>query len=518
MVIDDRYAHLRFRNDSPSKRVVAELLNELFQYAFNEGVSDIHFKINDVSDSMQDRDSYIELRKNGVISHYKTIAPSEGLIIKDLICSKAKIAQSDNNQPHDGRMKLYYGRNMDARVSIVPLTDRAFSIVCRILDSDNSRLSIDGFNVDDMKKYVLKQCVKKTEGMILVSGPTGSGKTTTLYTLLNYAHTGENIVITIEDPVEYFVPAYRQIEVTSVLPFAKALTHVLRQDPDVIMLGEIRDNASADTAIKAAETGHLLMSTIHSIDALSSINRLEGMGVSRQQISGVLTAVLAQRLVKKIDADADISWVDPSDVEVVWLKRNGIYFEGIKFPKVPPTKMSSRMPLMELIEITSEIREVIAQPGDRTAQLLELVSKQPQFETLAECGVKLALAGQTTLAEVMHVTRDNQLLSVTKRFEQIMIERGWLTVPRLDEAWRILIEHKDLGMVYSLERILIDNEFASERDVMTAVELANNTKPESISTGLDVKPLAARATTNEYSSGFNRMQLPPDRAHEALVA
>jgi general secretion pathway protein E len=284
------------------------------------------------------------------------------------------------------------------------------------------------------------------------------------------------------------------------------------------MLGEIRDVASADTAIKASETGHLLMSTIHSIDAISSINRLEGMEVSRQQISGVLTAVLAQRLVKRIDDDADISWVNPSDVEIAWLKRNGIYFEGIKFPKVDPLKMNGRIPLMELIEINSEIRDLIAQPGDRTAKLLELVSKQPQFETLAECGVKLALAGQTTLAEVMHVTRDNQSLSVNKRFEQIMIERGWLTVHRLDEAWRILIDYKDQGVVYSLDRVLIENGFATEHDVAVAIDLANSANRPPATADFRKQSLAIHSTDLDGSMSAGRLSLPPDRTSEALVA
>jgi general secretion pathway protein E len=471
--LDDRLQHLRFVGSNAVERPIAEFLNNLFAHALEDGISDLHFRINDSSDSSGDSDSLVEVRKHGEIEVFERFDNQKALIIKDLILKKSKIAQSDGHLAHDGRMKLAYSRKVDSRVSVIPLSDRAFSIVCRILDSHNSKLSIDDFNIDEIKKYVLKEAVVKTEGMILVSGPTGSGKTTTLYTLLNYAYTGKNIVVTIENPVEYVVPKYRQIEVNPSLTFSKALSAVLRQDPDIIMVGEIRDEASADTAVKASETGHMLMSTIHALDGLSSITRLEGMGATREQIAGVLSAVLAQRLVKQIPDDAQFTFEDPTELEIEWLKRNGTYYEGIKFPKIDPKLMKGRIPLMELIEITSEIRDVIARKGDRTAELLELASKQPQFETLAQCGVKLAIAGKTTLAEVMRVTRDNVSLPVKKRFEQILVERAWLSIDNLNEAWKILIQYKKEGSIYPLENILIDQKFSTWEQVHEAKLLSD---------------------------------------------
>jgi general secretion pathway protein E len=238
------------------------------------------------------------------------------------------------------------------------------------------------------------------------------------------------------------------------------------------MVGEIRDSASADTAVKASETGHMLMSTIHALDTVSTISRLEGMGVNREQIAGVLSAVLAQRLVKSIPDGSEFDWVAPSDIEMEWLKRNGIYFEGILFPKIKKSLMTERIPLMELIEVTSEIREVIAKSGDRTIELLNLIAKQPQFETLAQCGVKLAMAGKTTLAEVMSVTRDNISLQTPKRFEQILIERGWLSVNHLNQAWKIYIENQVQGVIYPLEKILLDYQFVSQELLFEARALA----------------------------------------------
>ena len=465
---DGRYRHLKFHGDNPDQKKVAAYLNDLFEYAFKTRSSDIHIKINDVSDSMENRDTSIRTRKNGRLTKYGEVPPAFGLLMRDMIFNKAKIARSSSNEAHDSRMKLFYDHYIDARVSVLPLTDRATSIVCRILDQDNSRLSIEAFDIDEMKKHVLKSCVKKTEGMILVSGPTGSGKTTTLYTLLNSAYTGENSVITIEDPVEYFVDDYTQIDVTGALPFSNALRHVLRQDPDIIMVGEIRDEASAATAVKSSESGHILLSTTHAIDSLSSVSRIEGLGVTREQISGVLLALLAQRLVRKIDDNAPITWEEPSDVERAWLKHNGIYFEGARFPKVAYEHMNGRIPIMELVEITSAVREVLSRPGDRSAELLELIAMQPQFETLAQCGVKLAIAGKTTLSEVMGVTRDNRPLPVSKRIEQIMLERGWLSVFDLNEALRILVKHKENGMVVSLESIIIEQGFATASQLDSA--------------------------------------------------
>lgn len=463
----DCYSHLKFVASNSTEKPVAEFLNNLFEYAFESGVSDLHFRVSDSQEETDDKSSLVELRLNGDVWVYERFSTQFGLVIKDMICKKTRIAQSDSHLAHDGRMKLYYKRKVDFRVSIIPLTDRGFSIVCRILDSNNSKLSIDDFNIDPIKKHVLKEAVSKTEGMILVSGPTGSGKTTTLYTLLNYAYTGKNIVITIEDPVEYLVSSYYQIDVNPSLPFAKALSSVLRQDPDIIMLGEIRDGASADTAIKAAATGHMLMSTIHALDTISSIDRLAGMDVQADQIAGVISAVLAQRLVRKIDDDAVIAWEKPTEVEAEWLKRNGTYYEGIKFPTADPSMMTGRIPLMELIEITSEIRAVIARKGDKN-ELLSLVAKQPQFESLAQCGVKLALAGRTTLSEVIRVTRDNVSLPVKKRFEQVLIERRWLSVDDLNHAWTIMIENKEKGRLYSLEQIIIDHNFSTKEYVDAA--------------------------------------------------
>jgi type II secretory ATPase GspE/PulE/Tfp pilus assembly ATPase PilB-like protein len=470
--MSDRASHLRFIGSNVTERPAAEFLNNLFEFALHNRISDLHFRINDNGDAGDEDESYVEVRSNGEISIYDSFPIQFGLLIKDLICKKTKIAQSDSHLPHDGRMKLFYSRSVDARVSVIPLTNRAFSIVCRILDSENSLLSIDSFNIDEIKKHVLKEAVVKPEGMILVSGPTGSGKTTTLYTLLNYAYTGKNIVITIENPVEYQNDRYYQIEVNPHLSFSKALTSVLRQDPDLIMVGEIRDSASADTAVKASETGHMLMSTIHALDTISTISRLEGMGINREQVAGVLSAVLAQRLVKSIPDGVEFSWEIPSDIEMEWLKRNGIYFEGILFPKIEKSLMTERIPLMELIEVTSEIREVIAKPGERNMELLQLVAKQPQFETLAQCGVKLALAGKTTLAEVMGVTRDNVSLQPPKRFEQILIERGWLSVSHLNQAWKIYIERQIQGQIYPLDKILFDHGFVSKEQLLEAQSFA----------------------------------------------
>lgn len=471
--LSDQFSHLRFVGSNATEKPVAQFLNELFQYALEGGISDLHFRICDSSDSIGDLQSHVEIRKNGDIEIYEKFDNQKAIIIRDLILRKSKIAQSDGHLAHDGRMKLAYSRKVDARVSVVPLSDRAFSIVCRILDSHNSKLSIDDFNIDEIKKHVLKEAVTKTEGMILVSGPTGSGKTTTLYTLLNYAYTGKNIVITIENPVEYIVPDYYQIEVNPALSFSKALSSVLRQDPDIIMLGEIRDEASADTAVKASETGHMLMSTIHALDAIATIARLEGMGPAREQISGVLSAVLAQRLVKKIPEGAEFTYEPPTELETEWLKRNGAYFEGMKFPRINPELLRGRIPLMELIEVSSEMREVIAKKGDCTAELLELAAKQPQFETLAACGIKLAIAGKTTLSEVMRVTRDNVSLPVKKRFEQVLLEFGILRFDDLNQAWKIMIEHKKNGDIYALEDILIDQKICTLEQISSAKEVAD---------------------------------------------
>ncbi len=209
-----------------------------------------------------------------------------------------------HNVPQDGKFRL--GKNekdshIDVRVSVMP-TRYGESVVCRILDASNNVLTIDALGIVGPQKKVILQSLEKKQGMILVTGPTGSGKTTTLYTLIDMLKTPEDKIITLEDPIEYQIPDVLQSEINERdgYTFASGVRSVLRHDPDIIMIGEIRDLDTANTAIQAALTGHLVLSTLHTKSAIETVDRLVNMGVSNYDIAASVDIIIAQRLVRRV--------------------------------------------------------------------------------------------------------------------------------------------------------------------------------------------------------------------------
>lgn len=459
----------RFIPTGAGDKDACDYLNQTLDYAIHNGVSDIHIGVGKTKEQCR-----VSFRVNGEVIETKHITPELAKTIKTKICSKANINDAVENVPHDGRMTFTSGRVADVRVNILPLRYGSNSITCRILDSANSAVDIDSYRIDALKKYVLKNAVKQSEGMILVSGPTGSGKTTTLYSLLNYVYTGKNKIHTIENPVEYINHNFYQSEVTHNMSFSMALTAILRQDPDVIMVGEIRDKASAETAIKASETGHILLSTVHANDSISTITRLTREGVSMDQISDTLRAVVAQRLIRSIPPDVKFDWVSPTPIEKKFLIKHGIYFDGMRFPSLPDELLTDRLPIMEIIEINQELRDALIEGGGAiTNNILSIVSKQQQFETLTQSGVRLALQGKTTLDSVRQTMSDSKPIPLTKRFEQLLVESGSLDIFNLEKALEIYVENQINGSDLSLSKILLDNQFVTQDAMAAAISQCN---------------------------------------------
>ncbi|MDP4917437.1 MAG: ATPase, T2SS/T4P/T4SS family, partial [Haliea sp.] len=289
---DDFIEHLR---DLASEAPVIRMVNQLIHRAVDMGASDIH--IEPFEDGLQ-----LRYRVDGVLQeHADAPAASLGQAIASRIKLLAQMNIAERRLPQDGRIMIRVkGHELDLRVSTIP-TVHGESIVMRVLDRDNIRLSLAdmGFSSDTLERY--RKLLDSPHGVLLVTGPTGSGKTTTLYASLASLDSERLKIITVEDPVEYQLQGVNQIQVQSQieLNFSRALRAILRQDPDIIMIGEMRDTETAQIGVQSALTGHLVLSTLHTNTAAGAITRLEDMGVERYLITSAVNGVLAQRLVRK---------------------------------------------------------------------------------------------------------------------------------------------------------------------------------------------------------------------------
>ncbi|NBU62812.1 MAG: type II/IV secretion system protein, partial [Chlamydiae bacterium] len=318
----------------------------------------------------------------------------------------AKLDIAESRLPQDGRMKLALGeRQIDFRVSTVPVVFGE-RVVLRILDKKNIHLGLDAIGLEKELLEKLKTLLTKTQGILLVTGPTGSGKTTTLYSALKELDSSQINIMTIEDPVEYKLPHMAQIGVNSKihLTFSTGLRHILRQDPDVIMVGEIRDKETAEIAIQASLTGHLVLSTLHTNDALSAPTRLIDMGIEPFLISSSLIGVLAQRLVRVICHSCKERY-SPSDEECKDLGLEGdrpSLYRARGCPQCFELGYKGRMGIYELLVMTPSMRSVYHEEQDPVKRAA--FAKNQGFISLREQGIRLVLNGITTVEEIVRVT------------------------------------------------------------------------------------------------------------------
>jgi type IV pilus assembly protein PilB len=381
---------------------VVKLVNLVFTEAIKKGASDIHVE-------PYEKALRVRYRIDGIL--YEAMAPP--LKLKNAITSRIKIMASldiaERRLPQDGRIKMkMQSKEMDFRVSTLP-TLFGEKIVLRLLDKSNLQLDMSklGFEPQAMKDF--ESAILAPYGMILVTGPTGSGKTTTLYSALNRINTPENNIMTAEDPVEFNLLGINQVQMKAEigLNFAAALRSFLRQDPDIIMVGEIRDYETAEIAIKAALTGHLVFSTLHTNDAPSTISRLLNMGVEPFLVSASTNLIVAQRLVRKICKDCkeevkvppavlvELGFT-PDEAKTVKLCR------GKGCPACNETGYKGRIALYEVMAIRENIKELVLE-GASTAELREQARKNG-MKTLRESGLAKIRDGLTTIEEVMRVT------------------------------------------------------------------------------------------------------------------
>lgn len=382
---------------------VIRLLNLYITEAIQQGASDIHFE-------PSENGLKVRYRIDGVLQNRHAPAPELQAQLLTRVKVMARLDIAEKRLPQDGRIKLKLGRReIDFRVSTVPVV-QGERIVLRILDRGNILLGFEklGMLPDALSQF--KKLLSYPEGIILVTGPTGSGKTTTLYSAISEMASEEVNIMTIEDPVEYNLKGIAQIGVQQKikLDFATGLRHILRQDPDIIMIGEIRDIETANIAIQASLTGHLVLSTLHTNDAPSAVTRLVDMGVEPYLLSSTLIGSLAQRLVRKICLDCKEPYV-PSEAELASLSLSrkelldGVIYRGKGCANCYHTAYKGRCGIYELMLDSQGVKkQILVSPNSVD---IRRVAIENGMKTLSYHGSRLVIQGVTTVAEVLRAAR-----------------------------------------------------------------------------------------------------------------
>jgi general secretion pathway protein E len=397
----DDVEHLK---DMASEAPVIRLVNLLISKAIESRASDIHIE-------PFEKELKVRYRIDGILHDVESPPKKLKAAVISRIKIMAKLNIAERRIPQDGRIKMkVLGREIDLRVSTVP-TLYGESVVMRILDKSNTQiydLNRLGFAADTFKMFV--NLVARPHGIILVTGPTGSGKTTTLYGALTKINLPDKKIITIEDPIEYQINGINQIHVNPQigLTFAAGLRSIVRQDPDVIMVGEIRDLETAEIAIRAALTGHLVFSTLHTNDAPSAIARLVDMGAEDYLLSSSILGVLAQRLVRVIceKCKAEVQ-NDPAFLREIGMNKNGestITYQGQGCKECSGTGYSGRIGIFELMLMDDDIRHLTITEAD--SNTLRKQAAQNGMRGLREDGWDKARQGITTVSEVLRVTQE----------------------------------------------------------------------------------------------------------------
>ncbi|HMB59572.1 MAG TPA: type II secretion system ATPase GspE [Xanthomonadales bacterium] len=394
--------HLR---DLASEAPVIRLVNLVMQRAVEARASDIHIE------PFENR-LKVRYRIDGVLQEVEAPPASSTAAVISRIKIMAKLNIAERRLPQDGRiMHRVQGKELDLRVSTVP-TSHGESVVMRILDRESIVLDFSSLGLDSQIEKKLVTALEMPHGIILVTGPTGSGKTTTLYTALSALNTPERKIITVEDPVEYQLEGINQIQAKSSigLDFAHALRAIVRQDPDVIMIGEMRDLETAKIAIQSALTGHLVLSTVHTNDAAGGVTRMLDMGVEDYLLTSTVNAILAQRLVRTLGAeDREAYELMPEVAQEIGMTRLEKRDKYVVYRPVAteenPTGYRGRTTIVELLLMSDPIRRLIMKHA--TAGEIQELAVAEGMRTMYQDGLTKCLQGITTLDEVLRVTQES---------------------------------------------------------------------------------------------------------------
>ncbi len=407
--------------DVPVIRVVDTLL----EYAIFEGASDIHIE-------PADKGVIIRFRVDGILREVMNLPKKlqDGILARIKILSNLKL--DEHRLPQDGRFKIEAKEyKISFRVSILPVFDGE-KVVMRLLDEGKKILDLEELGLNNQALEIVKRNLKKPHGMILVTGPTGSGKTTTLYTMMGILNTPKVNIATVEDPIEYRMPRINQSQVNPKIEFtfAKGLRALLRQDPDIIMVGEIRDKETASIAINAAMTGHLVLSTLHTNDAPTTLPRLLDMGIEPFLVSSTVNMILAQRLVRKLCQKCITSY-NLTKEEVLQLEKNNginitelsnmfaasekdankdrdlssiLFFKGKGCNKCGNSGYKGRLGIYETLDMTEDIKHLVASRA--TAEEIQKKAKEKGMISMLEDGFLKAKSGVTSIEEILRVTKE----------------------------------------------------------------------------------------------------------------
>jgi len=381
---------------------IIKLVNLIILQAIRDKASDIHVE-------PEEENLKVRFRVDGILHEQATI-PKQ---MQAAVLSRMKIMSDMNiatkRIPQDGRFRLNIeGGQIDMRVSSMP-TLFGENIVMRLLDNTSILIGLERLGFDEKNFEIFKSLIVKPHGIILVTGPTGSGKTTTLYSALNSINTPDKNIITVEDPIEYQLKMIRQSQINQKagLTFATGLRSILRQDPDVIMVGEIRDLETAEISVQAALTGHLVFSTLHTNDAPSSLTRLIDMGVEPFLISSSVIGIIAQRLVRTICPNCKQPYT-PSEEVIrdlgVKLPANPKFYKGAGCKSCKNSGYKGRIGIFEMLLLSEKIRDLIL--AKTSSSQIKRVAQEAGMKSLREDGIEKVLAGITSIDEVIRVTQE----------------------------------------------------------------------------------------------------------------
>ncbi len=396
--------------DGADSAPAIRLVNSIIERGVMERASDIHFE-------PQETEMKIRLRVDGIMRDILAVPKDLQAAVISRIKVMAGMDIAEHNVPLDGRFNVHIkDKNIDVRLSSLP-TIYGEKMVARLLDKDGRKINVEqiGLQGDDLKKY--KKMISAKSGVVLIVGPTGSGKTTTMYTMIDELNEREVNLVTLEDPVEYNFEGVNQVQINEKvgMTFANGLRAILRQDPDIIAVGEIRDGETAEIAMRAAITGHLVLSTIHTNDAVGTIDRLIDIGVDPYIVSSALRGIISQRLVRRICPECREEYVpDEEELRQMHIDKSSFCSEAPKFyrgkgcPHCYNTGYIGRIAVFEMFQITPEIRSAIASRQGREAVEARLREGE-HFVSLKTNATRLVMEGITTSSEVLRVINEEEV-------------------------------------------------------------------------------------------------------------
>lgn len=450
-------------------------LNRLFWEASEQGISDIQLRFNQHLGTV---------RVEQVSDVVKPIEPWEEIDDRDLfenidsrLRSRARIDAAARNVAADSRIRLRYrveggyakNKTLDIRVSIIP-TEAGQTYVCRIQDAKFSLKPLQEIAMSESIKRTLESLLVEKQGIVVVCGPTGSGKTTLLFSLLlEFLKLKKNIK-TAEHPPEYIVDGFDQVAVTDQLSFADAIRAFMRQRPHVILIGEVRDAETAHAVAQAGNTGHIVFCTTHADDAPGVVKRFTDLGMERESIAQSFRLIIAQRLLEGVTKDYPAeAFTEPSELSQAWLNACGVYHPDDKFLELPRSELRGKVPIFETIQITPEVRTAIRNPEYRLMDIYEAAALQPQFETLAECAVRQARQGKTTLSEVHSLIGETVVQVHSERIDKMLLRAGVLDPEQAFLSVETQARFRYEGKVKALWETILDLGFATLDQIIDAV-------------------------------------------------